>query len=75
MEVYCRSRCVFTCYRADGEDANGGDPLIISRDKAGTSKEEGGKRSRRYCDEGKKLTSGVEVGVYAGQGLEFYGCD
>ena len=78
MEVYCRSRCVFTCDTADGEDARGGDPLIMSRDRTGSGTQaegEGGKRSKRYCNEGKKMTSGVDVGIYAGRGLEFYGCD
>ena len=78
IEVYCRSRCIFTCddttaaAARDGERPAPASPsdAVAAGDNGGSS---GGGGSRRYCKEGKAATA-VQSGVYAGQGLEFYGC-
>ena len=77
VEVYCRSRCVFLCDVVDDVAptlGQTGPSATTQRAADPLNALAGRQRSGKFCREGKRATAAVDQGVYAAQGLEFYGC-
>ena len=77
VEVYCRSRCVFLCDVVDDVAptvGQNGPSATTQRAADPLNALAGRRRSGKFCREGKRETAAVDQGVYAAQGLEFYGC-